>query len=201
MSDTPVARSPVAQVSPIEFAKGWEISRRQSSGPLRLADLSPLTKLGVKSQEPPFNVPYGRSTRVGDWLIVGSGPGEWTLIGPIGETREVVTSGFASVVDLTHGRALMRLTGQKAPSVMEKVCSIDFSTPMCPNGAAFRAPVANVVTDVVRDDVEGTRSYLVHCERSSGQFLFDAVFDAGTEFGIDIEGFSWLQAGGRSAEG
>jgi len=29
--------------------------------------------------------------------------------------------------------------------------------------------VAKVVTDVVRDDFDGTRSYLLHCERSSGQ--------------------------------
>lgn len=197
MPETPVARSPMAQVSPVEPANGWEISRRQSSAPLRLADLSQLTKLGVKSQEPPFNVPYGRSTRVNDWLIVGSGPGEWTLLGPIGETTEVVTSGFAAVFDLTHGRALMRLTGEKAPSVLEKLCSIDLAAHMCPNGAAFRAAVASVVTDVVRDDVYGTKSYLLHCERSSGQFLFDSVLDAGTEFDIDIDGFSWLQMGGR----
>jgi hypothetical protein len=30
---------------------------------------------------------------------------------------------------------------------------------------------------------------LLHCERSSGQFLFDALLDAGAEFGIDIQGF------------
>jgi heterotetrameric sarcosine oxidase gamma subunit len=196
-----VARSPIAQAVPIEIAHGWEVSKKKSSAPLRLADLSQLAKIGVKAQTPPFDIPYGRSARLGDWIVAGSGPEEWTLLGPIGETREIITSGFATVIDLTHGRALMRLTGQKAPSVMEKVCSIDFSTPMCPNGAAFRASVANVVTDIVRDDVEGTRSYLVHCERSSGQFLFDALFDAGAEFGIDIEGFSWLQAGGPSAEG
>jgi hypothetical protein len=31
----------------------------------------------------------------------------------------------------------------------------------------------------------------LHCERSSGQFLFDALLDAGTEFEIDAEGFNW----------
>jgi len=42
---------------------------------------------------------------------------------------------------------------------------------------------------VVRDDVDGVRSYLLHCERSSGQYFFDALLDAGQEFGIDIGGF------------
>jgi len=191
-----VARSPVAQAAPIEIAHGWEVSRKKSSAPLRLTDLSQLAKIGVKAQTPPFDIPYGRSERHGNWIVAGSGPEEWTLLGPIGETREVVTSGFASIVDLTHGRALMRLTGGQAAMVLGKLCPIDLSDPMCPNGAAFRAAVANVVTDVVRDDIEGTRSYLVHCERSSGQFLFDALIDAGTEFGIDIEGFSWIEVGG-----
>jgi heterotetrameric sarcosine oxidase gamma subunit len=189
--ETPLARSPIAQRGPIEIAHGWVISRRKSAAPLRLADLSHLAKIGVKAQTPPFDIPYGRSVRKEDWIIAGSGPGEWTLIGPIGATFPVATTGFATVIDLTHGRALMRLTGVRAARVLEKVCPIDFADRMCPNGAAFRAAVANVVTDVVRDDVGGVRSYLLHCERSSGQFLFDALLDAGAEFGIDPEGFSW----------
>lgn len=190
MADPPIARSPITQVSPIEIVHGWEVSTRRSLAPLRLADLSPLTKTGVKAQNPPFDVPYGRSTRDGDWLVVGSGPDEWTLLGPIRETIEVATNGFATIIDLTHGRALMRLTGDRAAMVLEKICSIDLSDSMCPDGAAFRASVANIVTDVIRNDLGGTRSYLLHCERSSGQFLFDAVLDAGNEFNIDVEGYT-----------
>ena len=188
MTDRPLARSPIEQADPIEMVRDWEISRRKTSAPVRLADLTPMTKIGVKAQEPPFDVGYGKSVRIGDWLVTGSGPGEWTLLGPVGETMEVATTGFATVIDLTHGRALMRLTGHKAARALEKICSIDLSTPMCPNGAVFRAAVANVVTDVVRDDIGGIPSYLLHCERSSGQFLFDTLLDAGTEFGIEIEG-------------
>ena len=57
-------------------------------------------------------------------------------------------------------------------------------------GAAFRSSVAKLVTDVVRDDEGGVRSYLLHCERFSGQYLFDALLDAGNEFGIEIGGFA-----------
>jgi hypothetical protein len=46
-----------------------------------------------------------------------------------------------------------------------------------------------LVTDVIRDDLaDSTRSYLIHCERSSGQHLFDCILDAGIEFGIDVDG-------------
>ena len=40
---------------------------------------------------------------------------------------------------------------------------------------------------MVRDDEEGVRSYLLHCERSYGQYLFDALMDAGDEFGIGVD--------------
>jgi hypothetical protein len=32
-------------------------------------------------------------------------------------------------------------------------------------------------------------SYLLHCERSSGRYLFDALVSAGHDFGIEIDGF------------
>ncbi len=192
MSRTPLARSPIDQADPIEVADGWVVSRKKSSAPLRLADLSQLAKIGVKTQVPPFGLSYGRSARQGDWIVAGSGPDEWTLVGPIGTTFEVATTGFSTVIDLTHGRALMRLTGGQSSLVLGKLCPIDLSDRMCPDGAAFRATVANVVTDLIRSDDDGINSYLLHCERSSGQFLFDTLLDAGAEFGIDVEGFSWL---------
>ena len=91
---------------------------------------------------------------------------------------------FTSTIDQTHGRALIRITGERAKELLAKVCAIDFDEAVTANGTAFRSSVAKVVTDVARDDVAGTRSYLLHCERSSGQYLFDALFDAGTEFDI-----------------
>ena len=47
--------------------------------------------------------------------------------------------------------------------------------------------VAALVTDLVRDDVGGVPSYLLHCERSSGQYLVDALLDAGAEFGVGVD--------------
>ena len=36
---------------------------------------------------------------------------------------------------------------------------------------------------------QGVPSYLLHCERSSGRYLFDAVMSVGHDFGIEIDGF------------
>ena len=94
-----------------------------------------------------------------------------------------------SVIDLTHGRALMRLTGPRAAGVLAALCGIDLSDAVTPDGAAFRSAVAAVATDVVRDDIAGVRSYLLHCERSSGRYMFESVMSAGHDFGIEIDGF------------
>jgi len=187
--DSPIARSPIRPAEPLGLVGGWEVSLRRSKAALRLADLTPLRKVHVKAEAAPFAISYGRSTQQGDMLIAGSGPGEWTILAAPNSPIELSVPGFATVIDITHGRALVRLTGVHARGVLEKVCSIDLSDSMCPDGAAFRASVAGVVTDVVRHDQEGTRSYLLHCERSSGQFLFDALCDAGAEFEIDVDGY------------
>jgi sarcosine oxidase gamma subunit len=73
--------------------------------------------------------------------------------------------------------------------VLAAVCGIDLSDRFSPDGTAFRSAVAAVATDVIRDDVAGVRSYLLHCERSSGRYLFDALVSAGHDFGIEIDGF------------
>jgi heterotetrameric sarcosine oxidase gamma subunit len=181
---------------------GWEISARRSYADLRIVDCTPLAKVLVQASTGgevahTLGVPFGRAARDGrGTLVAGSGPGEWLLLAPpgasatvAGRVKEVQDEGLVSVFDATHGRALMRITGARAADLLAKVCGVDLSEEVAPDGAAFRSSVAKLVTDVVRDDRDGVRSYLLHCERSSGQYLFDALIDAGDEFGIEVEGF------------
>jgi sarcosine oxidase, subunit alpha len=198
----PVARSPIAPTPPVTVEYGWEISACRSDAELRIMDCTPLAKVLVRASTDgevarTLGVPFGRAARdEHGTLVVGSDPGEWLLLAPPGanaavarRVEEMPDAGLVSVFDATHGRALMRITGARAADLLAKVCGIDFSEEVTPNGAAFRSSVAKLVTDVVRDDRDGERSYLLHCERSSGRYLFDALIDAGGEFGIEIEGF------------
>ena len=189
----PVARSPIAPAEPVAVIDGWEISTHRAVGPLRLADLTPLAKVLVRAEPPFLGVAFGQAARDGHGtLVVGSGPDEWTLLGPPGSAAAIAArvpeAPFASVVDLTHGRALVRLTGPSAADLLAKVCAIDLGERVVPDGAAFRSAVAGLVTDVVRDD-RGDRSYLLHCERSSGRSLWDSLLDAGAELGVEVDGF------------
>ncbi|HEV2244755.1 MAG TPA: hypothetical protein VGR98_27210 [Streptosporangiaceae bacterium] len=202
-----IARSPIAPAPPVVRTDGWEVSGRRAEAELTLTDCSPLTKLQVRAPiggqaAAALGVRFGRAARDGTGtLVVGSGPGEWLLLAAPGRARELEPEAIAAQtpgesvtwVDQTHGRALVRLSGKHGPSLLAKLCGIDLSDDITPDGAAFRTSVAALATDVIRDDLPGadgrTRSYLLHCERSSGQYLFDAMLRAGAEFGIEIDGF------------
>lgn len=202
------ARSPIDPAPPVTVVGGWEVSGRRSDAALTIVDETPLAKVQIKASPDGeaasvLGVTFGRAARDGEGaLVCGAGPGEWLVLAPPGASGRVVermeralssVDELVTVVDLTHGRALVRVTGDRAPDLLAKVCAIDFADAVTPNGAAFRSSVARLVTDVVRDDrgsaEGGVRSYLLHCERSSGQYLFDALVDAGGEFGIDVDGF------------
>ncbi|TCK21799.1 sarcosine oxidase subunit gamma [Pseudonocardia endophytica] len=203
-----MSRSAVAVVNG-RVRDGWEIGAGVSTARLTLRDESPLSKIVVRA---PFTgavrtdlgVSFGRTTRadvagVGQVLVVGAAPGEWVVLGPIGSgirllgdlhERLAASGEFASAVDITHGRCLVRLHGPDARRTLAKVCGIDLADDSVPDGSALRTSVARIVTDMVRDDVDGELSYLLHCERSSGQFLADMLLDAGSEFGIEVTGFA-----------
>ena len=198
----PVARSPIAPVPPTTVEHGWEVSARRSTAELKITDCTSLAKILVLASTDgelahALGVPFGRAARdAHGTLIVGSGPGEWLLLSTPGtgaavteRVEQIQDEGLVSVLDATHGRALVRITGTRTPDLLAKVCAIDFSEAVTPNGAAFRSSVAKLVTDVVRDDLDEERSYLLHCERSSGQYLFDALIDAGSEYDIEVDGF------------
>jgi heterotetrameric sarcosine oxidase gamma subunit len=204
VADAPIARSPIAPAPPVAVIDGWEVSRRQATGGLTLSDRTPMAKVLVHADPAgPYAtmaLGFGHAAHLDDDVLeIGSGVGEWLLLGPAGSAAALMDlvrsrlsradDGLVSVIDLTHGRALVRLTGRLAAAVLSTVCGIDLDDAVTPNLSAFRSIVAKVVTDVVRDDLGPTPSYLLHCERSSGQYLFDVLLDAGADDGLEVAGF------------
>jgi sarcosine oxidase, subunit alpha len=165
---------------------------------LTLADCSPMTKVLVHA--PPdgpladrLGVPFGGARRADDaTLIFRVRPAQWLVFAAPGRGPELVeqwqgTAGdeFVSVLDVTDGRTVLRLTGDTGPALLAKVCALDLDR--APDGSTQRSSVAKVNAEIVRADrPEGQRSYLLACDRSYGLYLFDAVADAGAEFSIDI---------------
>ncbi len=207
----PVSRSPIAPAPPVRVEAGWEVSGSRSDAALTITDCTPLAKVHLRA---PWNgamakalgVPFGRAAAT---VPARTGPAGWSSdpapasgwCSPRPGAAAAVTDWlatvaadaagdeFVSVVDLTHGRALMRITGPDAADLLARLCGADLEDDMAPDGAALRSAVAGVATDIVRDDRAGVPSYLLHCERSSGQYLFGALVSAGESLGIGVDGF------------
>jgi heterotetrameric sarcosine oxidase gamma subunit len=198
----PIARSPITPADPIARLDGWTVSGARSEAALRITDATPLVKIGIRCEPgsalaQALGVPFGLAARDAHGaLCIGSGPGEWLVVGavpgPAHALRDRLAAlggdSFATLIDLTSARALLRVTGASARNLLAKLCAIDLADDVTPDGAAFRSSVAKVVTDVIREDAAGVRSYWLHCEWSSGQYLFDACLDAGGEFDIETDG-------------
>src|SRR5699024_3399594 len=172
---------------------------------LTIEDQSALAKIEVRSKAngavaDKLQTNFGR-TYQGDegTLVIGSGPGQWHVISEVGSQATALAElqqlgdgieELTTAVDLTHGRALFRLTGEEGAELLNKICALELSDDVVPNGSALRSSVGGVVTDIARNDRNGTRSYLLHCERSAGQYLWDTLLDAGAEYRIEEAGFS-----------
>jgi len=172
----------------IEFQSPVRTTDR-TGGALALVDQTASARILVRGADSGLTAPFGRTERRPDGVLVcGSRPEEWVLLGELTDSAEIAASvqagGFVSVVDQTHSRAMVRLTGTDAARVLEKLCSADFGDHMTPDGAVLSASVAKVACDIVRDDQDGVRSYLIIVDRSFGAYLFDVLVDAATEFGL-----------------
>lgn len=143
---------------------------------LRLTDVSATPKWRVFAGHE--DVGPGLTESSEGELVWSVSPGEWTVLGdrPEGE-----------VVDLTHVRAMFRVTGEHAADLINRVCGLDLSDGMFPNGAAARTLFAEVATEIVRDDEDGVPSYLLLPSRSFGVYVREVIEDAGTEFGLDVD--------------
>lgn len=108
----------------------------------------------------------GTAHRSADTLEWSVTPGESTVMNGDGS------------VDLTHVRAVFRLAGDHATDVLAAVCPLDLSDDMFPDGAAARTSIAGVATELVRDDLEGTHSYLLLPSRSFGNYVWQVLIDA-----------------------
>ena len=213
MAETvPISRSPIAPAPPVGVAAGWEISSKRTSAPLRLIDCTPCRKTLIRASTESaaarmLGVSRGRAIRDDSGrLVAGIVHEEWLVIGSPGlslpSQLTASTDGgpeLVTIVDVTHARALIRIVGTDSARVMSKLCAIDFGDRATPDNTALRTSMAGLVGEIVRSDLANRfhdaagsdatlRSYLVLCERSAGQYLFNILLDAGQEFGMDVEG-------------
>jgi heterotetrameric sarcosine oxidase gamma subunit len=136
----------------------------------------------------------GDLVEVGQGLLAGLAPQEFYLFGLSSEANLpsaseldnsfVQAERFARATDLTHGRAVLKLSGPAAAEALGKVCGLDFHDSIFPTMQVKQTSAAKIKTFIARRDVDGTPVYHLHVNRPFGQYFWDIVWDAGQEFGI-----------------
>jgi heterotetrameric sarcosine oxidase gamma subunit len=195
----PVARSPLAPAGVPEVIDGWEYSTGAAAGPVVVSDRSATSKIHIQVDTSAaviaaLGTRFGRAVWRDDRLVIGSGPDEWLVLAAPGRARVVAEEhardlrvaypGLVTVIDVTHGRALMRVSGPRTMSLLRRVTAVDLDDRLVPHGSALRTSVAGVVSDLIRDDLAGSPAYLLHCERSSGRYLQQSLLAAGADLGV-----------------
>lgn len=151
--------------------------------------LDPMSKASVRAAADTaaaaaLGLTFGSAEQRGDTLVVRIRPDEWYLLGDGAATMAggLDLSGYASSVDVSHSRHAVRVTGDHAADTLAKLCSADLGDALTPDGAAWGNSVAGVTCDIVRDDVDGERSYLLLFDGSFTAYLVGALEDAAAEF-------------------
>lgn len=146
---------------------GWLVGEEATDAELRLTDCSAEGKVVVLAdpQGPMarhLGVGVGRAELFDDGLVVASvAPGEWLAFTPgppaalVKQFAGLAASELVSVVDLTHGLAMARLSGTSAPSLLARLAGRAVGPGALADGQACAAPVAGARAVIVRDDLIG----------------------------------------------
>ena len=66
---------------------------------------------------------------------------------------------------------------------MRKLTTLDLRPAQFPDLSCAQGSLAGIHTLVIRADIQAHLAYQVYCGREFGEYLWDALLDAGQEFG------------------
>src|ERR687898_1961060 len=88
------------------------------------------------------------------------------------------------ITDVTQGLSAINLAGPRAREIMGRVTDLDCSAEGFTYLDGKQAEVAGVPCLILRIGFVGEAGYEIHCPAAQGEHLWDALMDAGAEFGV-----------------
>ena len=115
------------------------------------------------------------------------GPGIWQTVGEEGAVPEAAAlratlAGVATVVDLSHARTALQISGPAAARTLAKHCGLDWHAARFPTGSATNTRFGHIGMTLTRIDDAPTFELLVF--RGYAEFVFESLVEAGEEFGL-----------------
>jgi heterotetrameric sarcosine oxidase gamma subunit len=100
------------------------------------------------------------------------------------EAAQQPQAGYISLIDLSDGLAGFLLVGRDAPALLSKLCPLPLEAERFPDGCLAQSSLAKVPALLLRGDMEQTPAFEIYTGRSYGQYLQQALLEAGGEFGL-----------------
>jgi heterotetrameric sarcosine oxidase gamma subunit len=132
------------------------------------------------------------ASEVDDRIVLWTGPGTWLIATSEGGVqslaeglRAIACAGAVSVVDLSHGRTVVRIGGPAARDVLATGCSIDLHPRRFLAGDCAQTSIAGIalLIHAVTDDPV----YDLYLPRGFALSAWEWLSDAAAEFGCRIE--------------
>ena len=124
--------------------------------------------------------------RVGRYLVTCRPPDRDLVQDEL--NRYVAAAGGSSapayLTDVTSGYAALLLAGPRSPEILRKLVDLDASGDAFPNLTCVQTGVHHTYTILLRRDIRSLRAYLILVNREYGEWLWEAIIEAGAEFGI-----------------
>jgi len=131
----------------------------------------------------------GRAASANGLRALWLGPDRWMLLAADGfgleaRLRAVAEPAGGAVVDQSHGRAILRLSGPAVRDVLAKGTGVDLHPRACAEGAVAQTGLFHL--SVTLDRRRGSGTFDVHGMRGFAQSLFESLCEAAAEFGYRL---------------
>jgi len=121
------------------------------------------------------------------WL----GPDEWLVVTPERRLdrieralRDALEGQHTALTDVSHGRAIVVLSGPHAREVLAKGCTLDLHPRVFGPGRCAQSRLAKC--QALIHQTTDAPEYEIHVQRSFAQYAWTWLEDAGQEFGVRI---------------
>jgi methylglutamate dehydrogenase subunit D len=125
------------------------------------------------------------------FAVIGTAPGQWLAVAESREARAlpamlgVALKGDATVVDLSDGKAVLRISGPRARETLAKGCSLDLHQTEFKPGSAATTPVALI--DCVIWQVDETPTYDLAVPASYAESFWSWLTASAAEYGYTVK--------------
>jgi sarcosine oxidase subunit gamma len=139
-----------------------------------------------------LDLPEGAKRMSKDGLaLIGTAPGQWLAVAEGDAARKRLgklvgaLQGLATVVDLTDGKAVLRVSGPRARDTLAKGCSLDLHPRAFKPGDAATTPVALIDCQIWQ--LDETPTYALAVPSSLAESFWDWLTASAAEFGYTVE--------------